>query len=407
MTATDAGAELAATLREEHGRVLATLVRHLGDIQLAEDALGEATARALERWPADGVPERPGAWLTVVARRFAIDVLRRRRRGDELLGEVAVLAQPDHEEPEEVGPVPDDLLRLVFTCCHPSLALEARVALTLRLLGGLSTAQVARAFLVPEPTMAQRLVRAKRKIRDAAIPYRVPDAAELPERLPAVLAVVHLVHATGLDGPPDDVDAEGMRREAVRLARLLHELLPDEPEVTGLLALVLLDTARWPGRHDADGRLVLLADQDRGRWVPELVAEGHGLVRDCLARNEPGPYQWQAAIGAVHTDAARWEDTDWRQVVALYDQWLAATRSPVVALNRAVAVGELDGPAPALALVDALGLDGYQPFHAVRADLLRRLDRPREAAAEYERAAALAPNEAVRSHLREVAARLP
>ena len=325
--ATDA--TLQRVLRQEYGRCLATLVRVLGDLQLAEDALGEAVARALERWQDEGVPDRPAAWLTTVARRHGIDVLRRRRRGRELLQEVAVLDQPGHDREDlDVSPVADDQLRLVFTCCHPALSMEARVALTLRLLGGLSTTQVARGFLVSDATMAQRLVRAKHKIRDAAIPYRVPDDHDLPARVPAVLAVLHLVHTTGLDGAPDDADAEAMRAEALRLASLLHDLMPDEPEVTGLLALALLDGARWPARYDGDGELVLLRDQDRASWDQTAIAQGHGLVRACLRQGRPGPYQWQAAISAVHCDAATYAETDWPQVLALYDQWHAATRSP-------------------------------------------------------------------------------
>lgn len=379
-------------LRAEHGRCIATLVRTLGDIDLAEDALGEATARALERWPHDGIPDRPGAWLTTVARRYGIDVLRRRTRGRELLAERALLDGDAGDEEVEVEPVDDDLLRLVFTCCHPALSSEAQVALTLRLLAGLTTEQVARAFLVTDTAMAQRLVRAKRKIRDAHIPYRVPEAHELPDRLGPVLAVLYLTY---------NAEGEDLRAEAIHLARTLAELMPDEPEVLGLLALLLLTEARWPTRRDGAGRVVLLADQDRSRWDAELIAEGHALVRACLRRDQPGPYQLQAAINAVHTDAAAYAETDWHQVRALYDQLLAVAPTPVVALNRAVAVGEVEGPAAALELVEELDLGGYQPFHAVRADLLRRTGRTDEARAEYARAAELAPDDATRSFLRE------
>lgn len=395
----DAGLALAATLRAERGRCLATLARHLGDIDLAEDALAEATARAMERWPADGVPERPGAWLTTVARRHAIDVLRRRARGravDEALAH-AGLATSDPPDEEVLEPVDDDQLRLLFTCCHPALSRATQVALTLRLLAGLDTALVAEAFLVAETTMAQRISRAKRKVREAHIPFRVPEEHDLPDRLAAVLRVVYLTYnAEGAD----------LRAEAIRLARLLRALMPDEPEVTGLLALLLLTEARWPARRDDAGRVVLLRDQDRSCWDPALVAEGHDLVRACLRRNRPGPYQLQAAINAVHTDAPRFEDTDWSQVVALYDQLLAVAPSPVVALNRAVAIGELTGPRAALELVEDLDLDGYQPLHATRADLLRRLGDVDAARAEYERAAELARDPAVRAHLLGVAQRL-
>jgi RNA polymerase sigma-70 factor, ECF subfamily len=311
---------------------------------------------------------------------------------------MAVL-EPSNDElgrPREVGPVPDDRLRLIFTCCHPALSTQAQVALTLRLLGGLSTKQVARSFLVAEPTMARRLVRAKHKIKAAKIPYRVPEAHELPGRLRPVLAVVYLVYNAGLTNPAEP----GLCAEAVRLARILVSLMPDEPEVPGQLALLLLTESRRASRTRPDGSLVLLGDQDRSQWDRALIEEGQTILRRCLRRNQPGPYQLQAAINAVHADAATVEQTDWSQIVALYDQLLAVTPTPVVALNRAIAIGEVHGPAAALALVDQLDLDTYHPYHATRADLLRRLGRNREAAAAYQRAAAMAPTDAERDFLR-------
>jgi RNA polymerase sigma-70 factor (ECF subfamily) len=298
--------------------------------------------------------------------------------------------------PEEVGPVQDDRLRLIFTCCHPALSTEAQVALTLRLLGGLSTQEVARSFLVAEPTMAQRLVRAKSKITAARIPYRVPEGRELPDRLRPVLAVVYLVYTAGLTSPSDP----GLCTEAIRLARILATLMPDEPEVAGLLALLLLTESRRASRTRPDGSLALLGDQDRSRWDRALIEEGHAIVRRCLRRNHPGAYQLQAAINAVHADAATAEQTDWSQIVALYDQLLAVAPTPVVALNRAIAIGEVQGPGAALALVDEVDLDNYHPFHATRADLLRRLGRNSEAATAYERAAAMTPTDAERHFLR-------
>jgi RNA polymerase sigma-70 factor (ECF subfamily) len=391
-------ARVARIFREESGRSVAALIRVFGDIDVAQDAVQEAFAVALRRWPADGEPPNPGGWITTTARNVAIDRLRRESRGRELLGEVAVLA-PDHAEPcmpEEVKPVEDDRLRLIFTCCHPALSAEAQVALTLRLLGGLSTNDVARSFLVSEPAMAQRLVRAKRKIRAARIPYRVPEAHELPDRLPPVLSVVYLVHTAGLSGAAEP----GLSSEAIRLARILASLMPDEPEVAGLLALLLLTESRRASRVRADGSLVVLSEQDRSRWDRALIDEGQTIVRRCLRGNRPGAYQLQAAINAVHADAATVEQTDWSQIVALYDQLLAFAPTPVVALNRAIAIGEVQGAAAALALVDALDLDDYHPFHAARADLLRRLDRDEEAAAAYARAAAMAPTAAEREFLR-------
>ncbi len=347
--------------RAEHGRAVAVLVRVFGDIDVAEEAVQEAFAAALERWPVDGVPPSPAGWIITTARRRAIDRLRREASRDDRHAQ-AVLLAAQAGPAEEVGPVQDDRLRLIFTCCHPSLAMPARVALTLRLLGGLSTAEIARAFLVPEPTMAQRLVRAKGKIRDAKIPYRVPREADLPERLKGVLAVVYLIFNQGYVGPRGE-----LCEEAIRLGRGLAALMPDEPEVFGLLALMLLVHSRRAAR--AGG--VLLRDQDRDLWDAAMIAEGQALVRRLLARNQPGPYQVQAAINAVHSVG----ETDWAQVVALYDQLLVFTPTPVVALHRAVAVAEVAGPEVALDLVDALDLQAYHLFHAVRAELLTRLGR--------------------------------
>jgi RNA polymerase sigma-70 factor, ECF subfamily len=390
-------AEVGRIFREESGRSVATLIGVFGDIDLAQDAVQEAFAVALRKWPVDGLPPNPGGWITTTARNRAIDRLRRESRGRELLGEVAALSPGDQERdvPEETGAVPDDRLRLIFTCCHPALSTEAQVALTLRLLGGLSTMQVARAFLVAEPTMARRLVRAKHKIKAARIPYRVPADHELPGRLRPVLAVVYLVYTAGLTNSTDP----GLCAEAIRLARILAALLPDEPEVAGLLALLLLTESRRPSRTRPDGSLVLLGDQDRTRWDQAQIQEGQAILRRCLRRNQPGPYQLQAAISAVHADAPTLQQTDWPQILALYDQLLSVAPTPVVALNRAVAVGEVHGPAAALALVEELNLDGYHLFHATRADLLRRLGRHREAAAAYGRAAALAPTDAERAFL--------
>jgi RNA polymerase sigma-70 factor, ECF subfamily len=391
-------AEVGRIFREESGRSVATLIRVVGDIDLAEDAVQEAFAVALHKWPDEGLPPNPGGWITITARNRAIDHLRREARGRELLGEVAVLSSGDQEPgmPEEVGPVQDDRLRLIFTCCHPALSAQAQVALTLRLLGGLSTDEVARAFLVTEPTMATRLVRAKHKIKAARIPYRVPGEHELPDRLRPVLAVVDLVYTAGLTSPanPD------LCAEAIRLARILAALMPDEPEVAGLLALLLLTESRRASRLAPDGSLVVLGEQDRTRWDQALIAEGQAIVRRCLRRNQPGPYQLQAAINAVHADAPTVEETDWSQIVALYDHLLAVAPTPVVALNRAIAIGEVQGPAAALALVEELDLDNYHPFHATRADLLGRLGRHREAAVAYQRAAAMAPTDAERDFLR-------
>jgi RNA polymerase sigma-70 factor (ECF subfamily) len=382
--------------REEYGRSVAALVRALGDIDLAEDAVQDAFAVALGSWTREGLPPNPGGWITTTARHRAIDRVRRDARGRELQRHAATYDQLD-DEPEGAGPVADDRLRLIFTCCHPALSTEAQVALTLRLLGGLRTSDVAAAFLVPEPTMAKRLVRAKHKITAARIPYRVPDEAELVDRLPPVLAVVYLIYNAGAGG----TSGGELRREAVRLARIIAALMPDEPEVAGLLALLLLAESRRPARVAPDGCLVPLADQDRARWDRALIDEGQTLLRACLRRDEPGPYQLQAAINAVHSEAPSIEATDWAQILALYDHLLELSPTPVVALNRAVAVAEVEGPAAGLALVDELDLDDYYALHATRADLLRRLGRSVDSARAYARAMELAPHQAERSLLEQ------
>ncbi len=419
---TDPADELAEIYRREVGRCTATVIRFLGDIDLAEDAVAEAFAIAASQWPAKGVPPNPGAWITTTARNRAIDRLRREStRGDRHLAAHRLQSDPMEPDPIPdprladldalVDVVVDDQLRLMFLCCHPALAADAQVALTLRLLGGLETAEIARAFLVPEATMAQRLVRAKRKLRDNHAPYRVPRGAELPDRLHAVLASVYLIYTEGHTATSgSSLTRVDLSTEAIRLGRVLAELMPDEPEGIGLLALMLLTEARRPARATADGAMVRLGDQDRSLWDLGLVTEGHALVRACLRRDAPGPFQVQAAIAAVHADAPSAADTDWAQIVTLYDQLHTLRPTAVVALNRAVAIAERDGAAAGLAALDGLGseaLIGYQPFHAARADLLSRSGRHDEARRAYDRAIELSGNPAERAFLERQRAALP
>jgi len=386
--------------REVYGQAVATLVRVFGDITLAEDAVQEAFVVASDRWRSDGIPPNPAGWIVTTARNRAIDGLRRSARGRELYGQLGAVASTSHgagaEDRAEDGPVSDDQLRLIFTCCHPALRTEQHVALTLRLLGGLSVEEVARSFLVSESAMAKRLVRAKYKIKVAKIPYRVPAEADLPERLRSVLSVVYLIYNTGLDDP----ERGSLRIEALRLARALVELMPDEPEAAGLLALMLLSESRVPART-AEGSLVLLRDQDRTKWDRRMIEEGHAIVRACIRRDQPGPFQLQAAIQAVHCDADSFEATDWPQIVALYDHLFSVMPTPVVALNRAIAIGETEGPGAALTALDAIApdLDNYHLMHAARGTTLRRLGQRDAAKAAFERAAHLAATEADRRFL--------
>jgi RNA polymerase sigma-70 factor (ECF subfamily) len=393
--------------------VVAALTRRFGDLDIAEEATAEAFATAVERWRADGLPPNPGAWLTTTANHKAIDRIRRENKRDDKQKQAQMLY--DDDPPEPLGAVEDDRLRLIFTCCHPALGIEARVALTLRMVAGLTVAEIARAFLVQEKTMEKRITRAKDKIRAARIPYRVPAAEDLPARVSSVLSVLFLVFNEGYlaTGPATEPVRQDLTTEAVRLSRVLHDLLPEDGEVAGLLALILLIEARRAARISASGELVPLGEQDRAAWDAPLISEGHRLVRERLAAAEagqaPGRYQILAAINAVHTSAMDVRDTDWSQVVALYDQLVRLDPSPIIALNRAIAVGELDGPQVAMTAIDRLEneLAGYHAFHATRADLLRRLGRTRESRSAYDRAIELAGNTAETAYLARRRSQLP
>jgi RNA polymerase sigma-70 factor (ECF subfamily) len=405
----DARGAITRAHHEEWARVVASLTRRFGDLDIAEEAAAEAFAVAVARWPADGVPPNPGAWLTTTANRKAIDRIRRENKRDDKQKEAQLLYDDDPPQPlvDGRGPIDDDRLRLIFTCCHPALAIETRVALTLRMVGGLTVPEIARAFLVQETTMGQRITRAKAKIKAARIPYRVPSAEDLPARVSGVLAVLYLVFNEGYlaTGPDTDPVRHDLTAEAIRLTRMIRALVPEDGEVVGLLALMLLTEARRTARVSASGELVTLDEQDRGAWDAALVAEGHRLVRERLdaaaAGVAPGRYQILAAINAVHTSARDVRDTDWSQVLALYDRLVRLDPSPIVALNRAIAVAELDGPEVALATVNRLGeaLAGYHAYHVTRADLLRRLGRSQESRAAYDKAIELAGNTAETAYL--------
>ena len=402
MSGVDVEEAVSRVHRQEWARVVASLTRRFGDLDVAEEAAAEAFAIAVERWPADGVPPNPGAWLTTAANRKAIDRIRRESKRDDKHREARLVH--DEHAPEPLGAIDDERLRLIFTCCHPALAMETRVALTLRMVGGLTVAEIARAFVVPETTVGQRITRAKAKIKAARIPYRVPSEADLPARVSGVLAALFLVFNEGYlaTGPDTDPVRHDLTGEAIRLARLIRGLLPEDGEVAGLLALMLLTDARRSARVSPGGELVPLGQQDRGAWDVALIAEGHRLVRERLAAGvAPGRYQILAAISAVHTSARDIHDTDWSQIVALYDQLVSLDPSPIVALNRAIAVAELDGPEVALAAVDRLEprLAGYHAYHVTRADLLRRLGRGEQSRAAYDRAIELAGNTAETAHL--------
>jgi RNA polymerase sigma-70 factor (ECF subfamily) len=391
-------AAIERVFRQEYARAVSVLIRICGNIDDAQEAVQEAFVEAIQCWPSAGLPPSPAGWIITTARNRAIDRHRREVSREERHTQVQLLQTAEQSDEDSV--VRDDQLRLTFTCCHPALATSAQVALTLRLIGGLTTTEIAHAFLVPEVTMAQRLVRAKGKIRDAGIPYRIPDEDALPARVQSVLAVIYLIFNEGYKASSgDQLVRETLSAEAIRLGRLLAELLPSEPEVSGLLALMLLNEARRDARVSASGELVLLADQDRTRWNATLLAEGHALVRECVRRNQPGPYQLQAAISAVHTSAANVQTTDWKSIVHLYDQLLSIAPNPIVSLNRAVAVAELYGPEAALPLIENCDLDNYYLYHAIRADLLRRAGRRIEALDAYDRAIARSENSTEREFL--------